>query len=814
MQASQLPNYKFPIPFANSASAQYQRTIPKGSQQGIIDGAASLADGFPPKTFIPVNSGGTPPFGQDFNGLLNAITAWTRWQNAGGLVTFDSTFAADIGGYPMGAILMSATPGRLWLSTTDNNTTNPDVSGTDGTGWTSIVTSAVRSYFQAGDVNVNISANDSVVATNVVLTAPRVWTLPLASSVPAGTTIALIDPDGAVSSANTITIACSGSDTINGQVTEVLSTSFFQLEAYSDGLSRWTFQYVDLSQIPGYAITIAGLQSGLTSLLAQLAALRAFFLAEIAALRASLTASQTTTSNQGVGATYSGIDYFVDESQCTPSFPGYNCLVGQGQGLTFKPGSTAQTNFTLANPFAANPATSSLSGYTALGVQSQVNASDPGPIATTISIQQLPAVTQTVTQRGLPRVRSLYGAQYTAGSTNQLLMSGDPTRLFGNNTNDFTYNPVWGNWVTPTTALVQNKGLWQYTAAKDYWTPILATSTTNGWNGFVQSYKFPFALVTTGFFVPFVPSGSGQVRILLMKSKSDGSPDFSNVIADRTLTAGGASTDPNTGAQGTPMTFAPTYIAPNATIHACFISSVGGTLTMSNSVGYATAFLAQTAGNFTTYGPQFADMTMYGLNFNASGQISFLGSGNIVLSSGINSIDLSIPAIIPDGCSVDVLLNGKSMATTDPSVVFAGAPTSVGFQLVLYGNGVVTPIVDTANMKVWASQGGTSFLNESATFTMPSPESTVVESAILSGYNPAVHTYAEMLEAGSSPSTLAAAVATTGTPTPVAQSDGTYLVTSTWSLSSPASAIRFRRQGTTTDATQQYRVVQANRQAH
>ena len=132
MQSNQIPG-KLPIPFAANAGTAFIRPIPTASQIGITAGAASLNDGFPPLTFQPVAGGGVPPFGQDFNGILNAITKWTQWQNAGGLVTYDSTFSTQIGGYPKNALLASATSaGTMWLSTVENNTTNPDLGGA---GW-------------------------------------------------------------------------------------------------------------------------------------------------------------------------------------------------------------------------------------------------------------------------------------------------------------------------------------------------------------------------------------------------------------------------------------------------------------------------------------------------------------------------------------------------------------------------------------------------------------------------------------------------------------------------------------------------------
>lgn len=134
MLASAIPA-KFPIPWGKNAGGPYIRTIPQASQIGIQNGAASLNDGYPPLCFSPVAAGGVPPFGQDFNGINNQITAWLQWVQAGGGVPFwDSTFSAQIGGYPNGAMLQATSgPGNFWISTADNNVTNPD---TGGAGWT------------------------------------------------------------------------------------------------------------------------------------------------------------------------------------------------------------------------------------------------------------------------------------------------------------------------------------------------------------------------------------------------------------------------------------------------------------------------------------------------------------------------------------------------------------------------------------------------------------------------------------------------------------------------------------------------------
>ena len=120
---------KTSVPFGNGGS---RNVIPVPSQISITPGAASFTDGFPPLTYTDPTAGGIAPAAQDFNGILYAVTLQQQWQEAGGLPSFDSTFATAIGGYPKGAALQSADMTGVWVSTADNNTANPD---TGGAGW-------------------------------------------------------------------------------------------------------------------------------------------------------------------------------------------------------------------------------------------------------------------------------------------------------------------------------------------------------------------------------------------------------------------------------------------------------------------------------------------------------------------------------------------------------------------------------------------------------------------------------------------------------------------------------------------------------
>lgn len=129
MLSSSIPS-KFGIPFGYAAGAGFIRTIPIASQTQTNPGAASFTDGFPPLTFLDENAGGIPPDGQDFNGLLNQMTTWDQWLQAGGPVPFDPAFAASIGGYPKGSLILSVSGHRAYQSLIDNNGQDPDPTNT------------------------------------------------------------------------------------------------------------------------------------------------------------------------------------------------------------------------------------------------------------------------------------------------------------------------------------------------------------------------------------------------------------------------------------------------------------------------------------------------------------------------------------------------------------------------------------------------------------------------------------------------------------------------------------------------------------
>ena len=178
MQISNLPKL-LPVPFANSGSKQ---DIPVASQIGVAGGRASYTDGFPPLTRTPVAAGGIPPFGTDFNGVLNDVTSAIRWVQAGGGYRYDSTFSTTVSGYPIGAIVNNSTGDGSWLNTIDGNTNNPEASSASPlTGWVPVIvygdtvisglgsTSVTLSTLQASKDKIIISGT---LTANINLTFP------------------------------------------------------------------------------------------------------------------------------------------------------------------------------------------------------------------------------------------------------------------------------------------------------------------------------------------------------------------------------------------------------------------------------------------------------------------------------------------------------------------------------------------------------------------------------------------------------------------------------------------------------------------
>lgn len=122
---------KQPKPFGiNGPREPILSTTPAG------DNTASYESGFPPITMTLKSAGGLPPKGQDMNQILYELSALARWASAGALNTYDSSFATSIGGYPKGSFLVSDDNSKIYFSTIDANTNNPN---SVSTGWLNLL---------------------------------------------------------------------------------------------------------------------------------------------------------------------------------------------------------------------------------------------------------------------------------------------------------------------------------------------------------------------------------------------------------------------------------------------------------------------------------------------------------------------------------------------------------------------------------------------------------------------------------------------------------------------------------------------------
>ena len=144
MQLSQVP---VQIVKAWATAGSKTNPIPVPSQISITPGAASWTDGFPPLCDTNASAGGMPPTMPDMNGGLYQMSAIDLWMCAGGGFPYNSAFQTAIGGYPKGARVLMSSGNGYWVSTTDNNVTDPN---TGGAGWASADENAITAL--TGDV--------------------------------------------------------------------------------------------------------------------------------------------------------------------------------------------------------------------------------------------------------------------------------------------------------------------------------------------------------------------------------------------------------------------------------------------------------------------------------------------------------------------------------------------------------------------------------------------------------------------------------------------------------------------------------------
>ena len=152
-----------PQPFAAKGN---KNNIQNNRQAGQAPEDATWADGFPPITMTPMESGGLPPKGLDFNGVLHDITENIVHQSKGGRYYFDASFVAQIGGYSKGAVIMSDDNTKEFVSTVDKNLINPNINLTGwkvfaGAGFVIDASLTQKGIVQLGESGVGLEEDES-----------------------------------------------------------------------------------------------------------------------------------------------------------------------------------------------------------------------------------------------------------------------------------------------------------------------------------------------------------------------------------------------------------------------------------------------------------------------------------------------------------------------------------------------------------------------------------------------------------------------------------------------------------------------------
>lgn len=122
------PN-KIPLPFAASGD---KNTIPENTE---TTGLASWRDGFPAITSAPFSEGGVAPKRADFNGIFNALSLATLWQQQGGFYAYDNTTDYEVGN-------VVEYNNDLYKCITANGPGSAVKDPTDATVWSKVMTAA------------------------------------------------------------------------------------------------------------------------------------------------------------------------------------------------------------------------------------------------------------------------------------------------------------------------------------------------------------------------------------------------------------------------------------------------------------------------------------------------------------------------------------------------------------------------------------------------------------------------------------------------------------------------------------------------
>lgn len=139
---------KIPRPFADSGD---KNSIPDST--GNI-GFASWQEGFPQITSEPFANGGVAPKRADFNGIFNALSLATVWQQQGGVYAYDATTDYEVGN-------VVEYSGDIYQCLVANGPGSTVKAPTDTTAWDKIATSAFVNTFWQNNVSALVSGTET-----------------------------------------------------------------------------------------------------------------------------------------------------------------------------------------------------------------------------------------------------------------------------------------------------------------------------------------------------------------------------------------------------------------------------------------------------------------------------------------------------------------------------------------------------------------------------------------------------------------------------------------------------------------------------
>ena len=139
------------IPSAWAANNSTTETIPATTTES---GKASWDQGFPVETSLPLSEGGIPPKYGDFNGILNVLSQFCLFAQAGGQFTWSSTLAYSVGSIVVGS------DGSIYRAVQATTNVNP-VGDTSGK-WERIVSQSDITALEADIQTAMTNASDAV----------------------------------------------------------------------------------------------------------------------------------------------------------------------------------------------------------------------------------------------------------------------------------------------------------------------------------------------------------------------------------------------------------------------------------------------------------------------------------------------------------------------------------------------------------------------------------------------------------------------------------------------------------------------------